>query len=290
MGDGNDEVFSTDSTGNIHVASLTIKLGDGNNILSLDAFNGVNDNNGPPEIHEPGPLAQFTVDGALTITSGKGNDLIRLNSYFEVEPTREEFDAFFNSENSEDLNRLNITVGSLSITTAAQNDIVGLFGVGVSGNASISTGITTSAADDDTVVIVDLEVGGNLSVKTGGSQDLVAADSLYVDGSTTVDTGDGFDKVLIDDSGFGGAVTVLLGKGDDLLLIGEDVDVFDPKKVTIDGGPGHDVASRIVNELRAAGAKVTGGIVNVSDSFDATPVLDRLYAAVVKLLPDGDVG
>ncbi len=272
MGDGNDEVFSTDSTGNIHVANLTVNMGDGNNTVDMDALD----------------TAQITVDGILKITSGKGNDLIRLNSFSAEAPSQEDFDSLFTDSQDSPIVEHHIHAGTISITTGAQNDVIGLGGVTVDKDLTINSGILTSSVDDDVVALVSVSVGGNLTVTTGGSQDVVAATDVDVLGSVRVDTGDGFDKVLVSNSSFASVVNISLGKGDDLLLIGPNVEIEDPKKVTIDGGPGHDVASRIVNELRAAGAKVTGGIVNVSESFDSQPVFDRLYAGVSKLFPEID--
>jgi fibronectin-binding autotransporter adhesin len=164
-------------------------------------------------------------------------------------------------------------MGNLNLTTGAQDDTfklaVPLF---VSNSVTVNTGggddtvdwkapgatvlgnMTIRTGDGaDTVNLTHFTVGAAANIDLGSLDDSLSIDDSTFFGSVLINAGSGSDQVRIEqaDTGvastFKGAVAVRLGSGDDVLTIGRDGDLNDrgvfSQRVTIDGGPGLDVAN-----------------------------------------------
>ncbi len=257
---GGDDEITYEGGGN-EVRNVTIKTGDGDDIVVL---NNLVTDGGKLSVETAAgddnvELNGGTVDGKTTITTGKGEDSIAVDTV--------QFD------------------GNLSIDTAANIDLVTIGGSEVDGVLSVKTG---AAADQ--LVIIATTISGKTQVETADGDDQVhlAGGNTFA-GVVSLTTGNGNDTVTIDDefsdedndfqanlginvakgndvvnllgnsagnasnNTYAGTVDVLFGPGNDDLF--SDFNVFQ-KKVRYLGDGGQNTYTPGANDVFNGGAPV----------------------------------
>ena len=218
------------------LASVTVSLGNGNNKLTVDtsvlpvSTHGTGGDGGPATVTNHTGLTTFTlgsgfdqvavpsIEGAVTVNTGGGNDTVDVGSEAGFWPTLGGLTDFKGNANlikaaltidggggSDSVTVDDTTDGGHNIGTLSFNQLVGIFNNGAGYVGSLSYSNLESLS-------VNLGNGGNTFAvqSTHGSPSVIA--------STFIDTGNGADAVYVDS--VAGPTTITTDAGDDTISVG----------------------------------------------------------------------
>lgn len=195
MGEGNDLLFTPFQPTMPITFGLTIDVGPGDDVVSLDDVSVgtdlvINGSDGALEVE----LTDFSVGRDAQISGASQRDAFTLR---EVTVNGSLSLSTFDGDDAVTLSNL-LVDDALSVATDAGVDAVRLEFVSVGASADIDTG-----TENDVAAITDVNGLANFSARFGAGEDVVSGTRVSAEGEVLFDGGDGVDTLT--DNGIGGA-------------------------------------------------------------------------------------